>query len=138
MPGSRRQLDARQLGCECSDQPEVQTESGRSRLPAVLVALATSGAARRRDRSGTRDIGVDLQPATAPARMPIPAHPEHRFMFDHTKWVFYAASCYVWLGDSDRAEEHALRRRWRDLATPNPGPGVRSQGLGAYQDDGPG
>ena len=41
-------------------------------------------------------------------RMPVPAHPEHHFVFDHTKWMFYASTCYVWLGDDDRAEEHAL------------------------------
>ena len=41
------------------------------------------------------------------SRMPVPAHPEHHFVFDHTKWLFYASSCYVWLGDNGRAEEHA-------------------------------
>jgi transcriptional regulator with XRE-family HTH domain len=40
--------------------------------------------------------------------MPLPAHAEHHFMFDHAKWMHYAASCYVLLGDNDRAEEHAL------------------------------
>lgn len=42
------------------------------------------------------------------SRMPVPAYPEHHFVFDHTKWMFYASTCYVWLGDDDRAEEHAL------------------------------
>ena len=41
-------------------------------------------------------------------RMPVPAHPEHHFVFDHTKWMFFASTCYVWLGDNERAEEHAL------------------------------
>jgi hypothetical protein len=40
-------------------------------------------------------------------RMPVPAHPEHHFVFDHAKWMHYAASCYVLLGDDNRAEEHA-------------------------------
>jgi tetratricopeptide (TPR) repeat protein len=40
-------------------------------------------------------------------RMPVPDHPEHHFVFDHAKWMHYAASCYVMLGDNDRAEEHA-------------------------------
>jgi len=40
-------------------------------------------------------------------RIPVPDHPEHHFMFDHSKWTHYAATCYVWLGDNDRAEEHA-------------------------------
>jgi hypothetical protein len=37
----------------------------------------------------------------------MPDHPDHHFVFDHAKWVFYAATCYTWLGDDDRAEEHA-------------------------------
>jgi hypothetical protein len=28
-------------------------------------------------------------------------------VFDHTKWIFYAATCYTWLGDDQPAEEHA-------------------------------
>jgi tetratricopeptide (TPR) repeat protein len=40
-------------------------------------------------------------------RMPVPDHPEHHFVFDHTKWIFYASSCFLWLGDNDRTEEHA-------------------------------
>ena len=27
-------------------------------------------------------------------------------MFGHTKWIFYAATCYTWLGDDEPAEEH--------------------------------
>ena len=27
-------------------------------------------------------------------------------VFDHTKWIFYAADCYSWLGDDEPAEEH--------------------------------
>ena len=39
-------------------------------------------------------------------QLPQPAHPENHFMFDHTKWIFYAATCYTWLGDDEAAEEH--------------------------------
>ena len=28
-------------------------------------------------------------------------------MFDHTKWIFYAADRCTWLGDDRPAEEHA-------------------------------
>lgn len=42
------------------------------------------------------------------AKLPIPAHREHHFVFDHTKYAFYAATCYATLGDDERAEEHAL------------------------------
>jgi tetratricopeptide (TPR) repeat protein len=41
-------------------------------------------------------------------QLPRPEHPEHHFVFDHAKWLMYAATCYGWLGDDDRAEEHAL------------------------------
>jgi hypothetical protein len=27
--------------------------------------------------------------------------------FHHTKWIFYPATCYTWLGDDESAEEHA-------------------------------
>jgi hypothetical protein len=27
-------------------------------------------------------------------------------VFDHTKWIYYAATVYTWQGDNDRAEEH--------------------------------
>jgi hypothetical protein len=41
------------------------------------------------------------------SRLPRPAHPEHHFVFDASKLSFYAATCYAWLGETDRAEEHA-------------------------------
>jgi hypothetical protein len=28
-------------------------------------------------------------------------------VFGHTKWIFYAADCYTWLGGDEPAEEHA-------------------------------
>ncbi|MCW2919386.1 MAG: hypothetical protein JWN52_7454 [Actinomycetia bacterium] len=40
-------------------------------------------------------------------QLPTPARPEHHFVFDHTKWIYYAATVYTWQGDNDRAEEHA-------------------------------
>jgi tetratricopeptide (TPR) repeat protein len=43
---------------------------------------------------------------TVLARLPRPAHPEHHFVFDASKLSFYAATCYTWLGDQDRAREH--------------------------------
>ena len=39
--------------------------------------------------------------------MELVQHPEHHFVFDHAKWIFYAATCYTWLGDDEPAEEHA-------------------------------
>ncbi|MBB6345533.1 hypothetical protein ACWGH8_08765 [Nonomuraea muscovyensis] len=62
--------------------------------------LARIGDRREADRALTRG-------AEALGRLPIPDNPDHHFVFDHAKWVFYAATCYTWLADDDRAEEHA-------------------------------
>ncbi|MBF8185984.1 hypothetical protein ITP53_09545 [Nonomuraea sp. K274] len=62
--------------------------------------LARIGDRREADRALTRGaevLGV----------LPVPDHPDHHFIFDHAKWIFYAATCYTWLADDDRAEEHA-------------------------------
>jgi transcriptional regulator with XRE-family HTH domain len=39
-------------------------------------------------------------------KLPQSAHPEHHFVFDPSKYEFYAAPIYQWLGEHDRAEEH--------------------------------
>lgn len=39
-------------------------------------------------------------------QLPPSAHPEHHFVFDPSKYEFYAAPIYAWLGEHDRAEEH--------------------------------
>ncbi|MFG1963551.1 hypothetical protein [Nonomuraea sp. NPDC049028] len=62
--------------------------------------LARIGDRREADRALTR--GAEVL-----ARLPIPDRPDHHFVFDHAKWIFYAATCYTWLADDDRAEEHA-------------------------------
>jgi hypothetical protein len=51
-----------------------------------------------------------VQPAGAEmlSRVPLPAHPEHHFIFDHAKCLRRAAGGYVLLGDYGRAEEHAF------------------------------
>lgn len=63
--------------------------------------LARMGDRRAADKALTRG-------AAALARLPIPTNPDHHFVFDHAKWLFYAATAYTWLEDNDRAEEHAL------------------------------
>jgi helix-turn-helix protein len=40
-------------------------------------------------------------------RLPVPAHPEHHFVFDAPKLSFYAGTCWAWLGQVERAREHA-------------------------------
>jgi tetratricopeptide (TPR) repeat protein len=55
---------------------------------------------------------------TVLSRLPRPAHPEHHFVFDASKLSFYAATCYTWLGDGDRAREHAQQVISQCLAVP--------------------
>ncbi|MFF4624794.1 hypothetical protein [Nonomuraea jabiensis] len=62
--------------------------------------LARIGDRREADRALTR--GAEVL-----SHLPMPDNPDHHFVFDHAKWVFYAATCYTWLADDDRAEEHA-------------------------------
>ncbi|MEV0200807.1 hypothetical protein [Nonomuraea sp. NPDC050691] len=62
--------------------------------------LARIGDRREADRALTR--GAEVL-----GHLPMPDNPDHHFVFDHAKWVFYAATCYTWLADDDRAEEHA-------------------------------
>ncbi|MBG0820492.1 hypothetical protein HS048_07060 [Planomonospora sp. ID91781] len=62
--------------------------------------LARIGDRREADKALTR--GADIL-----GRLPLPDNPDHHFVFDHAKWVFYAATAYTWLEDNDRAEEHA-------------------------------
>jgi tetratricopeptide (TPR) repeat protein len=42
------------------------------------------------------------------SKLPPPEHPDNHFIFDHSKWMHYAATVYTWLGDDQRAREHAL------------------------------
>lgn len=41
------------------------------------------------------------------SKLPPPEHPDHHFVFDHSKWMHYAATIYTWLGDDRKAKEHA-------------------------------
>jgi hypothetical protein len=47
-------------------------------------------------------------------RLPAINYPRH-FIYDRTKFSFYVASCYQWLGDDEKAEEHA-NEVFRDCA----------------------
>jgi hypothetical protein len=68
----------------------------------VQEAKAWSRLGNRREAEDAMRRG-----ATILAKLPVPAHPEHHFVFDASKLSFYAATCYTWLGEADRAEEHA-------------------------------
>ena len=41
------------------------------------------------------------------SKLPPPEHPDHHFVFDHSKWMHYTATIYTWLGDDRKAKEHA-------------------------------
>jgi hypothetical protein len=56
--------------------------------------------------------------ATALARLPPPAHPEHHFAFDAPKLTFYAAMCFTWLHQTEQAEEHARQVITHSTQTP--------------------
>jgi tetratricopeptide (TPR) repeat protein len=57
--------------------------------------------------------------ATALARLPVPSHPEHHFVFDASKLSFYAATIYAWLGETERAVEHGTEVVSQCLAIPD-------------------
>lgn len=82
-----------------------QQHAGLTNATIQLVLQQARGQARLSDRRGVHaslDHGAKLL-----EQLPRPEHPENHFVFDHTKWIFYAATCYTWLGDDEPAEEHA-------------------------------
>ncbi|MFD8531370.1 hypothetical protein ACFV0L_28510 [Streptosporangium canum] len=83
-----------------------QAVAGQSSAMVQLTLQEARGLARIGDR---READKALtRGADALAALPLPGNPDHHFVFDHAKWVFYAATAYTWLEDNDRAEEHAL------------------------------
>jgi tetratricopeptide (TPR) repeat protein len=82
-----------------------QAVAGRSSAMVQLTLQEARGLARMGDR---READNALtKGAHILSGLPIPDHPDHHFVFDHSKWIFYAATAYTWLEDNDRAEEHA-------------------------------
>jgi tetratricopeptide (TPR) repeat protein len=82
-----------------------QQRAGLTNAMIQLVLQQARGQARlgrRLEVHASLDHGAKLL-----EQIPRPEHPENHFVFDHTKWVFYAATCYTWLGDDEPAEEHA-------------------------------
>ncbi|GAA3423081.1 hypothetical protein GCM10018953_02640 [Streptosporangium nondiastaticum] len=82
-----------------------QAAAGQSSAMVQLTLQEARGLARigdRREADKALTRGADIL-----AKLPLPSNPDHHFVFDHAKWVFYAATAYTWLADNDRAEEHA-------------------------------
>jgi tetratricopeptide (TPR) repeat protein len=82
-----------------------QEHAGLTNAMVQLVTQQARGQARLGERNDARaslDRGAKLL-----EQIPKPDHPENQFVSDHTKWIFYAADCYTWLGDDQPAEGHA-------------------------------
>jgi hypothetical protein len=84
---------------------EAGAEHAGETSAAVQLALQSArGYARMGD---TRARGALNAGRAVLARLPVPEHPEHHFVFDAGKYEFYVATILTWLGDDAVAEEHA-------------------------------
>jgi len=72
------------------------------------IVQLTMQEARGWARIGNRQLADDAMDRAHQllTRLPPVDQPRH-FAFDRSKWPFYAASCYQWLGEDDKAEEAA-------------------------------
>jgi len=81
-------------------------EIGQSRPVTVqLIAQEAKALGRMKDISGVRDA-LDRGRRLL-GTVPVPDRPEHHFMVDPNKWVFYAMDAYRLAGEDDLAEEYA-------------------------------
>lgn len=83
-----------------------QTIGGENSAIVQLIMQEARGWARLGNRKLTEaaiDRGHELL-----QRLPAIHYPRH-FIYDRTKFPFYVASCYQWLGDYDKAETFALQ-----------------------------
>jgi transcriptional regulator with XRE-family HTH domain len=80
--------------------------AGTATSAAVQLALqAARGYARMGDRQAREALSAGH---AVLARLPAPAHPDHHFVFDRSKYEFYVATILTWLGDDAAAREHAV------------------------------
>jgi tetratricopeptide (TPR) repeat protein len=97
-----------------------QAVAGTSSAMVQLTLQEARGHSRLQHRTNATEALT--RGAVALAELPTPSHPDNHFVFDHTKWIFYAANIYAWQGDADRAEEHAqeiITRHTRPDGTSN-------------------
>jgi tetratricopeptide (TPR) repeat protein len=74
----------------------------------VIVATTLQEARAWARLGGRQEAEHAIRRAQAAlAKLPAPSHPQDHFTFDPPKLSFYAATCYVWLEEPLRAEEHA-------------------------------
>jgi len=80
--------------------------AARATSAAVQLAVQEARAwARRGEKAAVRD--AMRRASAALRRLPRPSHPEHHFVFDPDKLLFYTATCFVRVGDAQRAEDYA-------------------------------
>jgi tetratricopeptide (TPR) repeat protein len=83
---------------------DAQAVGGENSAIVQLIMQEARGWARLGDRVAAESAiqrGHDLL-----QQLPAIHYPRH-FIYDRTKFPFYAASCYQWLGDDAKAEEFA-------------------------------
>ena len=89
-------IEAAEIGLQVKDTESVGVQ---------LNLQKAKGYARLADSRETQRALTDA--AAILAKLPPPEHPDHHFVFDHSKWMHYAATIYTWLGDDRKAKEHA-------------------------------
>ncbi len=80
--------------------------AGRSNAAVQLTLQASRAYARMGDDRAGKILATG---GAILARLPVPEHPEHHFVFDGDKFEFYTATVYTWLGTDDAAAEENAR-----------------------------
>jgi hypothetical protein len=71
-----------------------------------LTLQASRAYARMADNRATETLAAGK---TILEHVPVPALPQHHFVFDRDKYEFYTATIYTWLGTDDLAAEENAR-----------------------------
>jgi len=80
--------------------------AGISNAAVQLTLQASRSYARMGDDRAGRMLAAG---GAVLAKLPVPEHPEHHFVFDRDKYEFYTATVYTWLGTDDAAAEENAR-----------------------------
>lgn len=80
------------------------TRIGTSAMAQLAVQEAKAWSQLRMRRDAEAALG---RAELALAELSGSSTPEHHFVFDPSKLIFFAGTCFVWLGQDDRAEELA-------------------------------
>jgi transcriptional regulator with XRE-family HTH domain len=80
--------------------------AGTTNAAVQLTLQASRAYARMADDRATQTLAAGK---AILEQLPVPAHPEHHFVFDRDKYEFYTATIYTWLGTDDLAAEENAR-----------------------------